>query len=230
VKWDPTNVEPFVIYRVVAGSRAFGLATDASDEDRRGVYLPPADWHWGFDKPPDQVDTKSDGVEEVVWEVEKFLRLALNGNPNILEVLWAPVVLQTDEVGRELRSMRAAFLSRRLHQTYSGYVTSQFRHLEQRFRASGTFKPKHAMHLIRLLHSGLHAVRYGDILVDVGEHRDELMAIRRGERTFDEVRTRANELIREFDAAAATANLPEVPDTERANLFLLAARRRRAME
>jgi len=220
------NVVPFVIYRVVAGSRAFGLATEASDDDRSGVYLPPADWHWGFDKPPEQVDLKADGVEEVIWEIEKFLRLALNANPNILEVLWAPVVLQADDLGRELRAMRTAFLSRRLHQTYSGYVTSQFRLLEQRFRASGTFKPKHAMHLIRLLHSGLHAVRHGDILVDVGEHRDELMAIRRGERTFEEVRTRANELIREFDAEAVTAKLPDEPDTARANRFLLAARRR----
>jgi predicted nucleotidyltransferase len=230
VTWDPANVEPFVIYRVVAGSRAFGLATDTSDEDRRGVYLPPADWHWCLDKPPEQVDLKGDGVEEVVWEVEKFLRLALNGNPNILEVLWAPVVLHADETGRELRAMRSSFLSRRLHRTYSGYVASQFRLLEQRFRASGTFKPKHAMHLIRLLLSGLHAVRHGDILVNVGEHRDELMAIRRGERTFDEVRDRANELIREFDATAAATRLPDEPDTASANRFLLAARRRRAGE
>jgi predicted nucleotidyltransferase len=34
-----------VIYRCVIGSRAYGLATDESDTDRRGCYLPPAKHH-----------------------------------------------------------------------------------------------------------------------------------------------------------------------------------------
>src|SRR5579871_3625052 len=34
------DVSAFVIYRVMVGSRAFGLSTGSSDEDRRGVYLP----------------------------------------------------------------------------------------------------------------------------------------------------------------------------------------------
>ncbi len=47
-------------------------------------------------------------------------------------------------------------------------------------------------------------------------------------RTFDEVMARALELDREFQAAFATTTLPDKPDTERANRFLIAARRRRA--
>jgi hypothetical protein len=37
-----------VIYRCVIGSRAYGLATDESDTDRRGIYLPPADLQWSL--------------------------------------------------------------------------------------------------------------------------------------------------------------------------------------
>src|SRR5262245_62122421 len=37
------DLRQFVILRVAVGSRAFGLATDASDEDRRGVFLPLAE-------------------------------------------------------------------------------------------------------------------------------------------------------------------------------------------
>ncbi|MDB5310987.1 MAG: putative nucleotidyltransferase [Gemmataceae bacterium] len=118
------DVSAFVVYRVVVGSRAFGLATESSDEDRRGVYLPPADWHWSLSKPPEQVEFFADGVEEVDWEIEKFIRLALQANPNILETLWSPVVLLADETGDELRRMRTAFLSRHLYKTYSGYVPS----------------------------------------------------------------------------------------------------------
>lgn len=224
------DVAPFVVYRVTVGSRAFGLATDASDEDRRGVYLPPANWHWSLTKPAEQVETKAAGVEEVVWEVEKFVRLALQANPNILETLWVPEVSFADETGEELRSVRGAFLSRHLYRTYSGYVLSQFTKMEAGVRRRGAFKAKHAMHLVRLLHSGIHALTDGEILVDVGEHRDELLAIRRGERTFEDVKARALELDRRFREASERTTLPEKPDAERVNRFLLAARRRRAAE
>src|SRR4051812_13973471 len=40
------DVSRYVVYRVMVGSRAFGLSTESSDEDRRGVFLPPAEWNW----------------------------------------------------------------------------------------------------------------------------------------------------------------------------------------
>ena len=221
------DVAAFVVYRVLVGSRGFGLSTESSDEDRRGVYLPPAEWHWSLTKPPEQVESFAPGVEEVDWEIEKFLRLALQANPNILESLWAPTVLFADETGEELRAMRSAFLSRHLYRTYSGYVLSQFRLMKRGVDADGHFKAKHAMHLVRLLHSGIHALREGEIRVDVAEHRAELLSIRRGEVPFEAIQKRALELDRVFQEAFAVTKLPEKPDTERANRFLIAARRRR---
>src|SRR5262249_31688922 len=37
-----------VIYRCVVGSRAYGLEHEASDIDRRGIYLPPAELEWSL--------------------------------------------------------------------------------------------------------------------------------------------------------------------------------------
>jgi hypothetical protein len=221
------DVSAFVVYRVTVGSRAFGLATESSDEDRRGVFLPPADWHWSLTKPPDQVEAFGPGVEEVDWEIEKFVRLALQANPNILETLWSPAVLHADETGAELRAIRGAFLSRHLYRTYSGYVLSQFQLMKKGFATDRRYKPKHAMHLIRLLHSGIHALRTGEIRVDVAEHRAELLTIRTGDVPFEAVEARALELDRAFREAFAATALPEKPDTDRANRFLIAARRRR---
>lgn len=220
------DLRQFVILRVGVGSRAFGLATEDSDEDRRGVFLPPAELTWSLFQPPEQIEYQSDGVEEVDWEIEKFLRLALQANPNILETLWTPVILHADEVGQELHSMRDAFLSRHLYKTYSGYVLSQFRLMRRNHEKKGTYKAKHAMHLIRLLYSGIHALRSGEILVDVGEHRDELLRIKSGKLSFEEVRTRALELDHLFQEEFAATRLPERPDYERVNHFLVAARRR----
>src|SRR5262249_34961758 len=162
------DLRQYAILCVGAGSRAFGLAVDTSDEDLRGVYLPPAELHWSLFKPPEQFETKADGVEEVYWELEKYLLLALQANPNILETLWSRVVLHIDDIGRQLRELRGAFLSRHLFKTYSGYVLSQFRLMQRSVERTGEFKRKHAMHLLRLLHSGIHALRHGEILVDVG--------------------------------------------------------------
>lgn len=220
------DLRQYVILRVALGSRAFGLATDTSDEDRRGVFLPPAELMWSLFKPPEQIEAFAEGIEEVDWELEKFLRLALQANPNILEVLWSPRVLHCDEIGRELSELRTAFLSRHLYRTYSGYVLSQFRLMRRNHEKNGTYKAKHAMHLIRLLYSGIHALRSGDILVDVGEHREELLHIRSGALSFEEVRTRALELDQLFQKAFAATQLPERPDYERVNRFLVQARRR----
>jgi hypothetical protein len=220
------DLRQFVILRVAVGSRAFGLATDASDEDRRGVFLPPAELTWSLFKPPEQVEYAAEGIEEVDWELEKFLRLALQANPNILETLWSPLVLHVTVLGQELRDLRAVFLSRHLYKTYSGYVLSQFRLMRRNFEKTAKYKAKHAMHLIRLLYSGIHALRTGEILVDVGEHRAELLRIKGGGLLFEEVRTRALELDQVFQQAFTTTSLPERPDYERVNRFLLHARRR----
>ena len=112
----------------------------------------------------------------------------------------------------------------RFQDVLSGYSQNQFHLMERKARAGEPFRVKHAMHLIRLLHSGLHAARTGEILVDVGEHRHELLAIRRGEWSWDEVAARRTELDAEFRAAFDASVLPESPDTARVNEFLVMAR------
>jgi len=121
--------------------------------------------------------------------------------------------------------MRQAFLSKYIYKTYSGYVLSQFRRMANAYERTGKFKRKHAMHLIRLLHCGITALRSGDIQIEMSEHRDELLAIRDGRFEFEEVRRRALALDREFQAAFAESKLPEQPDFERVDAFLVRARR-----
>lgn len=41
-------VRDHTVYSCVMGSRAFGLATDDSDTDRRGVLLAPTALYWRF--------------------------------------------------------------------------------------------------------------------------------------------------------------------------------------
>jgi predicted nucleotidyltransferase len=149
----------------------------------------------------------------------------LKANPNILECLYSPLVQHATPLATELLAMRDAFLSRLVYQTYNGYVLSQFKKLEADLRVHGAIKWKHAMHLIRLLLAGIRTLREGAVPVDVGTFRDQLLAIRRGEVEWGEINTWRRQLHREFDVAYETTQLPDRPDYDRANSFLIRARR-----
>jgi predicted nucleotidyltransferase len=217
------DLNDFVIYRCIIGSRAFGLETDESDTDRRGIYLPPADAHWSLYGVPEQLEDQVN--QECYWELQKFLILALKANPNILECLYSPLVEMATPLAQELLEMRDSFLSRLVYQTYNGYVISQFKKLEQDLRNQGSIKWKHAMHMVRLLLSGVTVLREGVVPVRVSEHREMLLAIKRGDVTWEEVNRLRLSLHKEFDAALAETKLPEKPDYARANAFLVTARR-----
>ena len=212
-----------VIYRCVIGSRAYGLDDEASDTDRRGIYLPTAELHWSLYGVPEQLE--NDETQEVYWELQKFIVLALKANPNVLECLYSPIVENVTPLGEELLAMREAFLSKLVFQTFSGYVASQFKKMQTDIRNQGRVKWKHVMHLIRLLLSGTHVLREGVMIVDVGEHRESLLTIKRGEMSFDEADRWRKRLQSEFESAFKTTTLPDRPDYERANEFLIRARR-----
>ena len=151
--------------------------------------------------------------------------LALKANPNVLEVLYTPMVEKATPLAEKLLAMRSIFLSRMVYQTYNGYVLSQFKKMQADIRNRGQVKWKHVMHLIRLLLSGIRIMREGFVPVKVEEHREKLLAIRRGEMPWEEVEDWRKRLHLDFNAASETTTLPERPDYERANEFLVAARR-----
>jgi hypothetical protein len=218
-----TDLYAYVIYRCVVGSRAYGLEEPGSDLDRRGIYVPPAERHWSLYGMPDQFEDHA--TQETYWEIQKFLVLALKANPNVLECLYSPLIEMATPAAQELLAMRHIFLSRLVYQTYNGYVMSQFKQLEQDLRTRGHMRWKHAMHLIRLLLSGVTILREGVVPVQMDEHRAWLLAIRRGEVPWTEIEARRLRLHREFDAAFATTRLPERPDYARADAYLIAVRR-----
>jgi uncharacterized protein len=204
-----------VIFSVVVGSRAYGLDTAASDTDRRGVFVAPTEAFWRLDKPP----THRDGPlpEQFSWEVERFCVLALEANPTVLECLWSPLVEVITPAGERLRDLRGAFLSQRAHRSFTGYAEAQFRRLDPERP-----KWKQAMHMIRLLLSGLHLMRHGEPLVEVGAHRERLLAVRRGEVPWESVTAWKDALSAEL--AGVPSVLPEVPDRVRVEEFLVDVR------
>ena len=67
---SPFDLESFIIYRCVVGSRAYGLDHDESDTDRRGIYLAPADLHWSLFGAPEQFEDNT--VQSCYWELQMY--------------------------------------------------------------------------------------------------------------------------------------------------------------
>jgi predicted nucleotidyltransferase len=217
------DMEKFLIYRCITGSRAYGLDSEESDTDYRGIYLPPADLHWSIFGVPEQIEIAEN--EECYWEMEKFITLALKANPNILECLYTPLVELMTPLAQELISMRAIFVSQLVFQTYNGYAMSQFKKMEADLRNHGNVKWKHAMHLIRLLLNGIQVLKEGTITVIVTEHRDRLLSIKSGGEQWESIDKWRLELNNEFEEEYKKTRLPARPDYNAANKFLIKARR-----
>ncbi len=222
------DLESCVMYRCVIGSRAYGLETEDSDTDLRGIYLAPADLQWSLYGAPEQFEDNA--AQSCYWELQKFLTMALKANPNILECLYSPLVDKLTPVGEELLAIRDSFLSQMIFQTFNGYAMSQFKKIEQDRRNQGQIRWKHAMHLLRLLISGAGALREGRVPVRVEAHRDRLLALKRGEISWEEVEAWRQVLHLDFEKALQATKLPERPDYEAANEFLIKARRLAAKE
>lgn len=129
--------EPFwranLILEVRCGSRAYGLDTPQSDEDTRGVCIPPKRYLLGLERFEQHVSPSGD---HVVYALEKFVRLALDANPNIVETLFTepPDLLRCTPAGQRLRDVRERTLSRRVGERFMGYALDQLQRMQRHHR------------------------------------------------------------------------------------------------
>ena len=220
-------VRTHTIVACVVGSRAFGLATDDSDTDVRGVFVAPTPLYWRLVKPPTHVDGPE--PEWFSWELERFCELALKANPNMLEVLSSPMRVLLTPVGEELIALRRAFFSQLVYQTFSGYVLGQFKKIETDVRRDGAPKWKHVMHLLRLLLSGRDLLRTGELAMDVGDQRERLLSVRGGGESWESVDAWRLELHGQLDDALEATPLPAAPDVQLVDDWLCDVRSRTAI-
>src|SRR5258706_15130833 len=90
---------------VRAGSKSYGIDIATSDDDFLGVFIPPLRRTLSIHGNPQ--DTYAGNKPDfTLHEIGKFCHLALKGNPAILETLWNPDVLVSDEWGKKLLAIR----------------------------------------------------------------------------------------------------------------------------
>ncbi|XXX74902.1 nucleotidyltransferase domain-containing protein [Sorangium sp. So ce134] len=125
--WDA--LRPAVVLEAVVGSRAWGLASEGSDTDRRGVFALPFPWTTGLAEPP--TDLVSIDGSSSYWEIEKAIRQALRADPNTLELLFVRTAEPRDEIGAWLLAARESFVSSAIYGSFGRYALSQLKRLSQ---------------------------------------------------------------------------------------------------
>ena len=124
---DHARLAEHVVLSVVVGSRAWGLADAASDEDVRGCFVLPFEEASSIYDPPAEIHAG----EAAYWEIGQLVRQGLRADPNTLETLWSPLVKVERGVGVRLRAERAIFSSLRVVDSFGRYAHSQMKKLER---------------------------------------------------------------------------------------------------
>jgi uncharacterized protein len=123
------------IFLTKHGSHAYGTNLPTSDLDLKGVGIPPREYFMGFSKVFEQAQTNTPN-DFVVYDLRKFMNLAADCNPSIIEVLWTDRedwVIVTD-AGEELIENREVFISKKARWTFSGYAMSQLKRINLHYK------------------------------------------------------------------------------------------------
>lgn len=125
------------ILEIVVGSHLYGTNTLTSDFDYSGVFLPTKELVFGFQRveevnlsitDKDEVGRNTqNAVDRKLYEFRKFVKLALENNPNIIEQLFVnePNIVYINNAGRALLEERLKFPHKGLVQKFKGYAFSQ---------------------------------------------------------------------------------------------------------
>ena len=234
------------ILRGLVGSAVHGLSNPGTDDrDEMGVAVEPREYVIGLRRFDHFVyRTRAEGepsgpgdLDLTIYGLRKYMRLVLKGSPTALLLLFVPereLVVRT-ALGDRLRELAPAFVCRRTGRAFLGYVDSQRRGLIGGVRGTRArelskrhgYDTKYAMHALRIAHEGLELMTEGRISLPVREpDRSRLMAVRRGEVELGDVLDEMHERIARLERTVAAADLPDEPDREAADRFLVEAHER----
>ena len=228
------------ILRGLVGSTAHGTGLDGhEDRDEMGIFIEPPEYvcglspmdHYLFRTAPEGQRSGPDDLDLTIYSLRKFTRLAVQGNPSILLLLWLPTYLKKEPIGERLISMREEFVSREAGERFLGYLISQRMRMTGE-RAKTVSRPelvakygydtKFAMHALRLGLQGYEFLTERRISVPIREpDRSILLAVRRGEVGYDEALAQIMDAEQKLRAVIDRCSL--VVDRARVNQFLIEA-------
>lgn len=245
---DRQIAEPTTILRGLVGSSVHGLVLSGTDDrDEMGVCVESRRYVVGFGKFEQWVyrsaaereghagaRSRAGDLDLIVYSLRKWARLALQGNPTVLLLLYLPadaLVVRTS-VGEELQKLAPAFASRRAGKRFLGYLEAQRQRLvgERGQRNINRteliekfgYDTKYAMHMLRLGHQGVEFLESGRLALPMREPvRTHLMDVRRGRCKLGDVLAECTELEMRLSELLDSSPLPQEPDLQTVESFVM---------
>ena len=228
------------LYLNVHGSELYGCNLGTSDKDIYGVCLPPkhivfphtAGYINGFDPVPNfenWLQHHVDIYDFQIFNITRFLRLALDGNPNVTECLFAPqdCILHRSELFQPILDLKEEFLSKKSVPRFRGYMLSQLTKMKSIERVGKRkevvekygYDLKFASHVVRLGYycEQILTNRY----IDLRRDKEILKAIKTGRFTLKEVEDLAQSIILNIDKLLINSKIPDKPNEEKVRDCLL---------
>lgn len=246
---DREAAERGQILRTVVGSGVHGIAIEGRDDrDEMGVYIEYPERILGIDPfresyimrtQPEGARSGPGDLDLTSYELRKYLRLAVKGNPTALLSLWCPMdsVIHMNATGADLRKLREHFLSVHAIHRFLGYMRSQ----QERMNGDGKqnrvpWRPelieqygwdvKFGSHALRLAYQGHEIATTGQLTLPMPEdQRMHVLAVKRGEFTRESVDreiTLLSDHVEDLLMREEVA-VPEDPDYQLINTFAVAA-------
>jgi predicted nucleotidyltransferase len=232
-------VPPRTIMLGYMGSIAHGThipSTDPNsidDKDIMGVCIADERVYFGL-KRFEQKEVKYKEWDSVVYEIGKFFRLLLKGNPNVLGLLWLrePNYIWVDPTGKKIIDNKHLFVSKDVYYSFSGYAHGQLHRMthnacqgyvgqkRKKLVEEFGYDCKNAAHLIRLLRMGIEFLMSGELHV-FREDAAELKDIKTGKWTLEKVKSTADDLFKLAQEAFVKSPLPPKPEYEKAEQLLI---------
>jgi predicted nucleotidyltransferase len=240
--------EQNTILRGLVGSTVHGLVLSGTDDrDEMGVCVEPRRYvvgfgkfeHWVYRSAAERegnqgARSQAGDLDLTIYSLRKWARLALQGNPTVLLLLYLPsdaLVIRTN-VGEELQKLASAFASRHAGKRFLGYLEAQRQRLvgERGQRDVNRvelvekfgYDTKYAMHMLRLGHQGVEFLETGRLTLPMrGPVRDHLMAVRQGHSNLADVLAECTELELRLSALLESSPLPLEPDLKTVECFVM---------
>jgi len=214
-------------YLTIHGSHAYGLNSPTSDTDHRGYFFADPKHFWGLTKGPDTIESNDRVIDSVAWEFRKFVGLALNSNPNVLETLFTRdrEVLVMGDSAVVLRQKAADwFLSKKVETTFGGYARQQLQRLAKNLEKwEDVGVRKDAMHCVRLIYMAQEMLEHGKLTVrfERPEQVNFMLAIRRGQVKVIPTLQWATENLDALPAMRRASKLPDEPKFDLVDKFVV---------
>jgi predicted nucleotidyltransferase len=119
------------VFLAISGSQAYGTSRPESDKDYRGVAIAPMEYQIGFQHKFEQADSGFEG-DACVYEIIKFMKLAVECNPNVIELLFMDPadIIYAAPAFQTILDQRQMFLSRQARWRFGRYAAAQLRRIE----------------------------------------------------------------------------------------------------